>query len=98
MKAAFFRNMPNYDTLCEHTVHYAGNVVDYRSIANLNLEKCIFEQFCKDFKTSYDFLLPFVDDAVILHGIWYCVSVGNAERKLLVVMNHYQYPRYIAMA
>mgnify|MGYP003310779299 CR=1 FL=1 len=98
MKASFFRNMPNYSTLYEHTSRYKGVVAEYHLIASIYLAKNEFTAFCDNFKNSYDYLLPYVDEAIIEHGVWKCVSVIGREREVLVVMDHYQYPRYLAIS
>lgn len=98
MKASFFRNISNYETLYNHSVRYSGVVAEYYSIATIYLEEKEFKIFCRDFQNSYDYLMPFVDKAIITHGVWKCVSVVYGDIVVLVVMEHYQYPRYLAMA
>lgn len=98
MKASFFRNVQNYEILYSNSCRYNGIVAEYRLIATMPLNDNEFATFCSDFQKSYDFLLPFVDKAVITHGIWWCISVVCGYHEILVVMDHYQYPRYLAIA
>ncbi len=56
-----------------------------------------FAVFCENFLSSYDYLMPFIDKAVIAHGVWTCVSVVYGDTTVLAVMDHYQYPRYLAI-
>lgn len=97
MKASFFRNVSNYEMLCSNSFRYNGIVAEYCSIATICLEKKEFATFCSDFQKSYDYLIPFVDRAVITHGVWKCISIVCGDSKVLVVMDHYQYPRYLAI-
>lgn len=97
MKASFFRNVLNYDTLCSNSTYYSGVVAEYESIATIYLKENEFANFCGDFQNGADYLIPFIDKAVITHGVWRCVSVVCRNTVLLVVMDHYQYPRYLAI-
>lgn len=98
MKASFFRNVSNYKTLCDNSTHYDGVIAEYHSIAVIYLPESEFTSFCNNFQNGYDYLLPFIDEAVITHGIWKCVSIVCKEVTVLAVMDHYQYPRYLAIA
>lgn len=97
MKASFFRNVSNYEMLHNNLTHYCGVVAEYRSIATICLKENEFANFCRDFQNSYDYLMPFIDKAVITHEVWKCVSVVCGDAVVLVVMDHYQYPRYVAI-
>lgn len=97
MKASFFRNALNYEMLRSNSCRYSGIVAEYCSIATIPLQDNEFAAFCSDFQKSYDFLIPFVDKAVITHGVWICISVVCGYYEVLVVMDHYQYPRYLAI-
>ena len=97
MKASFFRNVSNYKTLYDYSTHYRGVVAEYHSIATICLKENEFTIFCRDFQNSYDYLMSFIDKAVITHGVWKCVSVVCGDSVVLVVMDHYQYPRYLAI-
>ena len=97
MKASFFRNALNYETLYNNSVRYKGIVAEYCSIATINLEENDFKLFCSNFQKSYDYLIPFIDKAVITHGVWKCISIVGKSIVMLVVMDHYQYPRYLAI-
>lgn len=97
MKASFFRNVANYEMLRNNSFNYNGIVAEYRSIATIWLEENEFITFCNDFQRSYDYLTPFIDKAVITHGVWMCISVMCGNCGVLVVMEHYQYPRYLAI-
>lgn len=97
MKASFFRNTPNYERLSINSAHYKGIFVECCSIATICLNDKEFSDFCSDFLKSYDYLIPFIDKAVITHGVWKCVSVVCRGTMVLVVMDHYQYPRYLAL-
>ena len=98
MQASFFRNVSNYKMLRNNSTHYSGVVAEYHSIATIYLKENESENFCSNFQNSYDYLMPFIDTAVITHGVWKCVSVMCGEAEVLVVMDHYQYPRYLAIA
>lgn len=98
MKASFFRNVLNYDMLCNHSRRYNGIVAEYCSIATIPMRANEFATFCNNFQKSYTFLIPFIDKAVITHGVWKCVSIVCGYYELLIVMDHYQYPRYLAIA
>lgn len=98
MKASFFRNVLNIEMLYSNSRRYNGIVAEYCSIATMQLNDSEFAAFCHDFQKSYDFLLPFVDKAIITHGVWNCVSVVCGYCELLIVMDHYQYPRFLAIA
>ena len=97
MRANFFRNVSNYKMLCDNTLNYDGIVAEYEILVAIELEEKKFALFCNNFMMGYDFLTPYIHDAVMLHGKWRCVLVSNRGQKILVVMNHYQYPRYVAM-
>ena len=97
MKASFFRNVTNHKTLYNNSTHYIGVVAEYHSIATIYLEENEFAVFCENFLSSYDYLIPFIDKAVIAHGVWTCVSVVYGDTTILAVMDHYQYPRYLAI-
>lgn len=98
MKTSFFRNTPNYAALYEYTSRYKGVVAEYCIIASIHLKRDEFITFCDDFKSSCSFLLPYIDKAVIEHGVWKCVMVMCDEREVLVVMDNYRYPRYLALS
>ena len=98
MKASFFRNVLNYKSLSSNSFRYNGIVAEYCSIATIYLDEEEFSAFCSDFLKSRDYLLPFIDRAVITHGVWQCISVVCGDDVVLVVMDHYQYPRYLAIA
>lgn len=98
MKASFFRNVSNYEMLRRNSFRYNGIAAEYCSIATICLKENEFVSFCSDFQKSYDYLIPFVDKAVITRGVWKCISVVCGDSAVLVVMDHYQYPRYLAMA
>lgn len=97
MKASFFRNVSNYETLYNNSTHYIGIVAEYCRIATVYLEETEFLAFCGNFQKSYEYLLPFVDKAIITNGIWNCIAVVCGNSMVLVVMDHYQYPRYLAI-
>lgn len=97
MKASFFRNVSNYEMLRSNSALYTGISAEYCSIATICLKENEFAAFCRDFQKSYDYLIPFADKAVISHGVWNCISVVCGDSKVLVVMEHYQYPRYLAI-
>lgn len=96
-KAAFFRNISNYSMLCNHSSQYKGIVVEYNVVATVVLDTKKFNSFCDNFQRSYDFLMPYMDKAIVQRSIWKCVMIKHEDTKLLVVMNHYQYPRYSAI-
>lgn len=96
-KASFFRNVTNIETLRYNSVHYSGVVAEYCSVATIHLKENDFSIFCEDFQRGYDYLLPFVDEAVISHGEWKCVTIVGGNSVVLAVMDHYQYPRYLAI-
>lgn len=96
MKASFFRNILNYEMLLGNSGHYSGVIAEYCSIATIYLSEEAFKDFCSNFQKSYDFLIPFVDKASIAHGVWNCISIVCGHAGVLVVMDHYQYPRYLA--
>lgn len=98
MKASFFRNVSDYKTLYDYSTYYRGVVAEYHSIATICLNENEFIGFCRDFWSGYDYLIPFIDEAAITHGVWKCVSVVCGDSVVLVVMDHYQYPRYLAIA
>lgn len=98
MKVSFFRNVPNYKSLLSLSVEYIGIVAEYISIATVHLSDEDFIAFCSDFQKSYDYLIPYVDTSVIRNGTWRCVSIVGKNATVLVVMEHYQYPRYVASA
>jgi len=97
MEASFFRNIPNYEILSRNSLRYTGIRAKYFSVATIYLNNEDFLRFCRDFQNSYDYLMPFIDKAVITHGVWRCVSVVCRNTVVLVVMDHYQYPRYLAI-
>lgn len=96
-KAAFFRNLPNYSVLCNFTLLYKGIVAEYEEIACVTLDSKKFEEFSSNFQKEYDFLMTYIDQAIVQHDIWKCVQILHQDKKILVVMNHYQYPRYLAL-
>ncbi len=84
MKASFFRNVTNYETLYNNSTHCIGVVAEYHSIATICLEENEFAVFCEKFLSSYDYLMPFIDKAVIAHGVWTCVSVVYGDTTVLL--------------
>ncbi len=98
MKASFFRNVPNYKILFSKSDQYSGIVAEYQSIASVHLSNEAFVSFCSNFQKNYDYLIPYINTAIITKGIWRCISVVGKDTTVLVVMDHYQYPRYLARA
>lgn len=96
MKASFFRNASNYEMLHYNSIHYNGIVAEYYSIATIYLEESEFTLFCNDFQSSYKYLTPFVDETMT-GRVWKCVSIAGKGGVVLAVMDHYQYPRYLAI-
>lgn len=97
MKARFFRNPLNYDTLRYYTSNYRGILSRYIVIATVELDEFKFKEFCCNFQCSYNFLDPYIDEAVVKNDIWKSILIKRGKDHFLVVMNHYQYPRYMAL-
>lgn len=97
MKASFFRNVSNRVELLINTTHYLGIVAEYNVIKTIVLDENNYVRFCNAFQERCGFLSPFYDKAVIVNGIWRCVSITNQKEEILAAMNHYLYPRYLAI-
>lgn len=97
MKASFFRDILNYERLHECSLRYKGIVAEYYVIQKVFLDDREFSAFCNEFRFGCKYLMPYIDSAIISKGIWKCVSITNASLEVLIVMNHYQYPRYLAI-
>lgn len=96
-KVVFFRNMKDLEMLQSHTSDYIGIVAEYHIVTTIGLSDQLFDSFCNDFQSNCCFLHPYIDDATIRHNIWNCILVTHKNSGILVVMNHYQYPRYLAI-
>lgn len=97
MKASFFRNVPNYEKLCYNSFNYKGIIAEYSSIATICLEEKEFVEFSDNFQKGHKCLIYYIDKAIITHKTWKCVSIVCGDIVILVVMDHYQYPRYSAL-
>lgn len=97
MKASFFRDVPDFKSLCYYRTHRKGIIGEYCTIAVLSLNDEEIASLLSNFQQSFEYLNPFIDRAIVVHGIWNCVSIALKGWELLVVTNHYQYPRYLAI-
>jgi hypothetical protein len=96
-KAAFFRNAKNLEILQSRTSTFKGIVSEYQIIAEISLNKQEFDSFCMNFQYSWAFLFPFINKSFVRHNVWNCISVTCGTACILVLMNGYQYPRYLAI-
>ena len=98
MRATFFRNVANEKMLLEYSNKYAGLSAKYKIIATLIPDLSEYISFCNSFQTDCGFLQPYIDEAIIVNGIWRCVAITNTNNTILAVMDHYHYPRFLAIA
>lgn len=95
MKIAFFRNIQNYVQLSYKTNAFRGIAAECQIIGTIDLKESDYIAFCRDFMRGYSFLLPYVFKAIITNDIWHGVLVKCGDQGVVVVMNGYQYPRYV---
>lgn len=97
MRAFFFRNVKTYEELLEKTKRYSGIVAEYRIFERLILPKEDFYIFCNDFYKETAIFKPYINKAIIKNGIWNCLSINYNNICILVVMDGYHYPRFLAL-
>lgn len=95
MKIAFFRNIQNYVQLSYKTNAFRGIAAECQIIGTIDLKESDYIDFCRDFMRGYSFLLPYVFKTIITNDIWHGVLVKCGDQGVVVVMNGYQYPRYV---
>lgn len=95
MKIVFFRNIQNYDQLSYKTNAFRGIVAECQIIGTIDLKESDYIVFCRDFMRNYSFLSPYVFESRIINDIWRGILVKCGDQGVVVVMNGYQYPRYV---
>lgn len=97
MKIAFFRNVQNYDQLRFKTDSFRGIVAECQLIDVIELQECDYTVFCSNFTRGYSFLSPYIYKSKIVNDIWHGILVKCGNCSVVVVMNGYQFPRYIGL-
>ncbi len=97
MEISLFRNVRDLEQLRQKSNLYRGIVVRCRIIDTIELEESDYSVFCKDFMRGYNFLSPYIYRTKIASDIWYGLLVKCREKQVVVVMNGYQYPRYVGL-
>lgn len=97
MKVVFFRNIKDFDQLRDKTVLFNGIKVECEIIKEINISEIEFKAFISNFLKSYDFLLEYVDLAIVAGDVWHGVLVRDGKNGIVVVMNGYQYPRFVGI-
>ena len=96
-QSVFYRNVDNYDQLLYFIRTRRGITANYTIIHRIKLSEEDFRLFCGDFQMHNDFLLPYIDETIIRNNVWNCIAVSGQSLCFLVLMNGYQYPRYIGI-
>ena len=97
MRAFFFRNVKTYGELLEKTKRNSGLVAEYRIFEEIVLPKKVFFTLCNDFYKETALLKPYINKAIIKNGIWNCLSINYHNNCILIVMDGYHYPRFLAL-
>lgn len=97
MKIAFFRNVQNFDQLSHKTDAFRGIVVECQIIDTIELEDSDYKAFCCDFMRGYSFLSPYIYKTKMINDVWHGILVKCGDQHVVVVMNGYQYPRYVGL-
>ena len=97
MTASFFRNVKTYRELLEKTERNSGIVAEYRIFEEMVLPPKAFFTICNDFSKETAFLKPYINKAIIKNGIWNCLSINYHNNCILIVMDGYHYPRFLAL-
>ena len=97
MKIAFFRNVQNYEQLCHKTDTFRGIIVECQIIETVELNESDYKAFCCHFLRGYSFLSSYIYKAIVINNIWHGIKVKCGEQSVVVVMNGYQYPRYVGL-
>lgn len=97
MRIAFFRNVQNYNQLCHKTDTFRGIFAECQIIDTIELGEKDYNAFCCNFMRSYNYLSHYTHKAIIRNDIWFGVLVRCSDKGVMVVMNGYQYPRYVGL-
>ena len=97
MRIAFFRNVQDYDQLYKKTESFHGIVAECSIIDTIELQEDYYKNFCGNFMRGHDFLSPYIYKTGIRGDIWYGVLVRCKDQQVVVVMNGYQYPRFVGL-
>lgn len=93
---SFFKNVSNYKELQNLDKRFKGLIFSFDIIATVELlDRNV--NFFDDFKHNCAFLKPYIYTTKLDKGTFECVLIEHAEKRMLVVMNGYQYPRYVAI-
>ena len=97
MRIAFFRNVRNCDQLFYKTNTFRGIIAECQIIETVELNESEYKRFCGNFLRGNSFLAPYFNRAIIENNIWHGIMVKCGEQYVVVVMNGYQYPRYVGL-
>lgn len=97
MEISFFRNVQSFDQLRHKTDAFRGIVAECQIITTIELEDKDYKAFCSDFMRDYSFLSPYIIKSKIINDVWYGILVKCGGQSVVVVMNGYQYPRYVGL-
>lgn len=97
MEVSLFRNVRNLEQLYYKANLYRGLLVNCRIIDTVELEASDYSIFCQNFMRSYSFLSPYIYTTIIANDVWHGILVKCREKSVVVVMNGYQYARYVGL-
>lgn len=97
MKIAFFRNVQNFSQLCHKTDQFHGIIAECQIIDTVELDENDYNEFCSNFIKSYTFLRPYIYKTIIVNDIWLGILVKSGSNSIVVVMNGYQYAKYVGL-
>lgn len=97
MQITFFRNVQDFDQLCEKTKSFHGIVAECSIIDTIELQEDNYKNFCSNLMRSHNFLSPYIYKTIIRGDIWQGILVKCKDQHIAVVMNGYQYPRFVGL-
>ena len=97
MEISLFRNVHNLEQLCYKVNLYRGLVVNCQIIDTIEIEESDYKVFCQNFMRSYSFLSSYIYTTIIVNDVWHGILVKCREKGVVVVMNGYQYARYVGL-
>ena len=97
MEISLFRNVHNLEQLYDKANLYRGLVVNCRIIDTIEIKESDYKVFCENFLRSYSFLSSYIYTTIIVNDVWHGILVTCGEKSVVVVMNGYQYARYVGL-
>lgn len=96
-RAIFFSNVRDYSDLRNRSGIYYGFEEKYHVIGHVELSREEWTYFSGNMLVGFQFLWPYIHCTVVLQHVWQVVEVCCGPVGVLVMMDGYEYPRYVAM-